>query len=151
MKKLLFILIVFLAVSTALADEDEYYIICNPSSRVNVHLAANKASEEIGWVECGDIVWSDGKKRNGFLHCFLNIEAGEGWIYAKYLVDEKPIRYGGTAVVQSNGRVACRQYINGKRQGWLKPGQKVTVLAYTSEWALTKKGFVQVRFLEFEQ
>lgn len=148
---LVFILTALIAVSTVFADENELFIICDPRSHVNVRRSPKRDSEEIGWLECGDSVWVDGKKKNGFAHGFPNVENGDGWIYAGYLVDEKPIKYGGTATIRSNGRVACRQYVNGKRQGWLKPGQQVTVLAYTSEWALTKKGFVKMLYLEFDQ
>ena len=147
---LFLVLTLLLAVSTAFAEEDELFIICDPKSHVNVRRSPNMDGEEIGWLEFGDMVWTDGVKKNGFIHCFLNIESGEGWVYAKYLIDEKPTQYGGKAVIRSNGRVACRRFINGKRQGWLKPNQSVTVLAYTTEWALTKRGYVMTEYLEIE-
>jgi hypothetical protein len=130
---------------------DEYFIICNTKTEINVRRAAKRSSEKIGWLECGDRVETDGVKKNGFVYCYdMNTESGDGWVYAGYLVPDKPEKYGGRYVeVKANGRVACRQYVNGKRQGWVNDGQEVKVYAVSAEWAATNKGFIKTEYLEF--
>lgn len=153
MKKLLSLFIAILLIFTVFAGSvlaDEYYIICNPKTSVNVRRSAKRASEKIGWLELGDMVESDGETENGYMLCYLSNEYGEGWVYKGYLTNEKPTPCGEMIEVIANGRVACRQYVNGKRQGWLKPGSDIKVYAYTSEWALTKNGFVKSEYLNLE-
>ena len=147
-----FILIVIsllTAVLTVSADEYEYFIICNPKSHVNVRKSAKKGSDEIGRLYAGDSVTVDGMTKNGFVHCVnMSNEWGEGWVYKGYLVQEKPIITGESARISANGRVKCRRYVNGKRQGWARDGDTVKVYAYTSEWALTSKGFIKTEFID---
>ena len=148
-KLITLISLLFLLVLTISAYSDEYYILCSTKTEINVRFAAKRASEKMGYLQCGDKVDFDGKKKNGFAFCTdLNTESGEGWVYAGYLVPDKPIKCDGSLVtVTANGRVACRQYVNGKRQGWVYDGQTVKVYAYSSEWASTNKGFIKTEYL----
>ena len=131
-----------------LAHGDEYYVICNPKSYVCVRMAAKKSSEETGRLEFGDQVITDGRKRNGYYHCQISNEWGEGWIHKGYLVPDKPVKVTCMATVVAKGRLACRRYINGKRKAWARNGEDLTVYGYSDEWAVTNKGFVQMRYLE---
>lgn len=133
----------------AFGDEVEYFIICDPKTSVCVHLAPKKSSEETGRLEFGDRVYADGKKKNGFMHCIgINNEWGEGWVHKGYLVEDKPIVCGKMATVVSNGKVFCRSCVNGTKHGSLKNGTEVKVLAYSDEWAVTKKGYIKTEYLE---
>jgi len=148
MKRLIAIILLLCSLF-GLAVADEYYIICNPKSYVNVRMSPKKASDGTGRLEFGDLVTTDGRRRNGYLHCVgLSNEWGEGWVYKGYLVPDKPVRETCMATVVSNGRVACRRYVNGKRKAWAYNGDEVTVYGYSDEWAVTSKGFIQLRYLE---
>ena len=154
---LLFIVGITLILSNAIAETDEngdhvMYVICTPNDIVNVRCTPNTKQEPVGWLEAGDAVYPDGKKRNGFLHCVgLNVEAGEGWVHAGYLVEDKPELLNRHAVIVSKGRLAARKYVNGKRTRWLKPMASLTVFYWSDEWCLTNCGYVQSRYLELEE
>lgn len=152
MKRLLtFIVFITLvtAILTVFADEVEYYIICDPKSHVCVRRSPKRSGEESGRLEFGDKVWADGKKKNGFLHCVgINNEWGEGWVYKGNLVEDQPVTFGGKATIVGNGKVFCRRCVNGAKQGALKTGTEVKVLAYSDEWAVTSKGYIKTEYLE---
>ena len=152
MKRAISIILLFAvltAVFAAFADEVEYYVICDPRSYVCVHLHPKKSGEETGRLEIGDRVYADGRKRNGFLHCTgINNEWGEGWVWKGYLVEDRPTVCSTRATVVSRGKVFCRSYVNGAKVGKLKSGAEVQVLAYSDEWAVTKKGYIRTQYLE---
>lgn len=152
MKKIIVIILLLAAITGLLpgcAEEAEYYVICDPQSHVCVHLSPKKKSEETGRLEIGDKVYAEGQKKNGFLYCTgINNEWGGGWVYKGYLVEDKPVVCGTTATVVSNGKVFCRNYVNGSKCGSLKNGAEVKVLAYSQEWAVTKKGYIKTEYLE---
>ena len=52
---------------TAFADEDVYFIICNPTAVVNVRRSANMHTQIVGNKYFGDEVIAD-KSKNGFFH-----------------------------------------------------------------------------------
>ena len=130
-------------------DDIECWILCQPDSYVNIRLNPKKKSIEVGRLECGDPIFTDGKTKNGFLHVYgFTFEVGEGWVHKGYVVyDEpfKPVQYDTT--VNSNGRVAARRTINGQRRCWLKDGQAIKVYMASEEWSVTNKGFVKTKFL----
>ena len=133
----------------AAAEEEPMYVICMPKDRVNIRLGPSRSSSSVGWCEAGDIVYYDGKTKNGYRHCVgLGVEAGEGWIHKGYLVYD-PVEYvNADAMIVSKSRLAARKYINGKRTRWLKPGGVVRIYYWTNEWALTNCGYVQSAYLE---
>ena len=150
MKKIAaFVLAVIIACFTLVALADEYFIICNPESYVCVRRSPRKGGIEEGRLEIGEKVQTDGKKRNGFVHCVsLSTEWGEGWVYRGYLTDTKPVIQKCKATVAANGRVACRRNVKGKVQKWVRPCTDVTVYALNDEWAVTNKGFIRTMYLE---
>lgn len=133
---------------TAVAEDRQVFIICNPESFVNVHRTPKMSSEKAGRLECGDDVLTDGKKKNGFLHVLNVTEYGEGWVYMGYVVDEPVIKRTCYGIVAASGRAKARRYINGKKNAWLDVGSEIKVLAYCESWAVTKKGFVDMNYLE---
>ena len=138
--------------SAGLAEREleERFVLC--MDRVNVRMGAGRNTCEIGWLECGDSVWVDGRKRNGYVHVVgLNLEAGEGWIHQGYLVEDKPVRMGRTARIVSKGRLAARKNVDGKRTRWLKSGAKLKVHWWSEEWCLTDCGYVKSVYLEMEE
>ena len=129
--------------------EDVNYVMC--MDRVNIRMGASSRSDCVGWLEPGDTVYPDGKKKNGFIHCEIpSIEAGEGWIHRGYLVDEPPEKMDRAGYVIGNSKVQARKNVSGKRTRWLKPGGEVMVYWWTSEWCLTDCGYVMTDFIELD-
>jgi len=130
------------------ADEVEYFIICQPDSFVWVREYAKKASAKTGYLMLGDSVWSDGKRKNGYVHVLGITEAGEGWVHSGFLIEDEPIVEKTKACIMSKGRVACRRSIRGTRRKWLKNGDEVIVYAWGEEWSVTNKGFIKSKYLQ---
>ena len=125
------------------------YVLCD--DYVNVRSTPNKKQDPIGRLEVGDSVVLDGRKKNGYVHCIdLTFEQTEGWVYAGYLIYDKPEKIGRSATIVSHGRLAARKHVNGKRTRWLKSGAKLKVRYWTEEWALTDCGYVQSKYLELD-
>lgn len=150
MKKIFAIILILATIfSFALAEEVEAYVLCMPNDRVNIRMGSSRTAYAIGWCEAGDLVYTDGKSKNGFAHCVgLGVEAGEGWIHKGYLVDQKPEYVNCTATITSKSRLAARKNVNGKRTRWLKSGAELKVYYWTDTWSLTNCGYVQSKFLE---
>ena len=153
MKKILsMILILVLSFTVSYAEEPEEidcWVMCQPDSWVYARLNPNKNSMEIGRLECGDHIYTDGKEKNGFLHVYVLFEYGEGWVHKGYIVYDEPQKpVFQETTIQSNGRVKARKTIGGKRRCWLKDEQKIKVYMYSEEWAVTNKGFVQTQFID---
>lgn len=131
-------------------NETECWILCQPDSFVNARMNPKKKSMELGRLECGDKIYTDGKVKNGFLHCYgFTFEAGEGWVHKGYVVYDEPYYpIIQNTKITSNGRVAARKTINGKRRCWLKDGQEIKVYMTSDEWSVTNKGFVKTEFIE---
>lgn len=125
------------------------WIMCQPGDWVNARKAPSTRSDSVARMETGDSFEIDGRAKNGFMFSpNLPCENGEAWIYAGYIVTEEPQNAcGRTYTIETNGRVACRKYIEGPRRCWVVNGSTVKVYAYTSEWAVTSKGFVQSRYI----
>ena len=153
MKKILaFLLSAVLLFGIAIAD-DTYWVMCNPNSFVFVREFPKKNGKEAGYLYYGDEVVVDGQKRNGYWHIVdgISTESGDGWVKGLYLVDEKPEPAESTLYcVSSRGRVALRSGVNGRRIGWLKNGDTVRVYGKTSEWAVTKRGYVKIQYFDIE-
>lgn len=130
------------------ANAEEVWTLCNTESYVNIRSRASGRSFILGYAECGDYFTTDGKIRNGFLHVNAPTDTGDGWIYLGYIVYDPPfLPEADTYIVKSNGRVATRQTIDGKRNRWLKSGAEVVVYALSEEWASTNRGFVKTQYL----
>lgn len=129
--------------------EDIQYVMC--MDYVNVRYSPNKKQEPIGRLETGDAVMTDGKTKNGYVHCVnLDFEYSEGWVHAGFLVDDPPETIGQNATIVSKGRLAARKYVDGKRTRWLKPMATVRVYYWSDDWCLTNCGYIQSKYLELE-
>ena len=156
MKRVVAVLVlVAMLVGFALSEDwqdglEPYYVICNPKSWTNVRDFPNKKQPVTGRLEYGEEVWSDGQRKNGYVHVYgLNNEAGEGWVYHLYLDIWEPMDdVEGWYFNTSKSRVALRNGVNGKRIGWLKPDSKIYVLGMTAEWAVTDIGYLKADYLE---
>lgn len=142
--------VVFLFQASGISETDvtEAYVLC--TDYVNVRPYPNRKGDEIGRFECGTRIWLDGRKKNGYLHI---VDAGlesDGWVYAGYVVYDKPEKMSRSAVIVSKGRLAARKYVKGRRTRWLKPLAALTVYAWSDEWCVTNCGYVQTRYLELE-
>ena len=125
------------------------YVLC--MDRVNIRMSPNTKQDPIGWLEPGDVVYPDGKKRNGYLHCEIpSIEAGEGWVHRGYLIDDEPEKVNQKGVIVGRGKVKVRKYVNGKRTRWVKPGGEVRVFWWSEEWCLTSVGYIKTKFVELD-
>ena len=134
---------------SALAEEREGWILCQPDSYVNARWAASSRSDKLGRLELGDRIRSDGVTKNGFVHCIgLTFESTEGWVHAGYIVWDEPSMETETWVVNAGGRTACRKYVDGPRRCWAKNHSQVTVFAVSSEWAVTNRGFIRTKYIE---
>lgn len=142
---LIVILAVFLAILPACAEEVEYFAMCQPESHVNARRVPKMRAEIVGRLELGDSVWSDGIKKNGFLHVYGPFE-DDCWVYAGYLVPEITVHESEMFIRED--MVACRRSIKGRRRKWLYEGDRVTVYAFSDDWAITDQGFIMIRFLE---
>ena len=129
-------------------ETTEAYILC--SDFVYVRPYPNRKGEPVGRFDAGDTVFLDGKKKNGFLHCVDTHMESDGWVFAGFVVYDRPIRVNQPAVIVSRGRLAARKYIKGKRTRWLKPLASLTVYWWSDEWCVTNCGYVQTRYLELE-
>ena len=134
--------------ASTVVSADEYYVLCKPGVYVNVRQNPARKSEVIGELELGDMVETDGKEKNGFVHVTgLSFELTEGWIYKGLLIPEKPYIKEFTVQTISSEKVSTRHYINGKRKAWVKPGRDVIVYAMGKEWSITNKGYMMTKFL----
>ena len=152
---LAFLWVYSLVRDVGLAEGVERWVICQPETKDGGYVAirekAKKSSAEIGQLYLGSRVETDGKKKNGFQHIInAGTESGEGWVCARYLVEDQPVIVEQRAKVTGKGRVALRQYPGGKRTKWLKPGDELTVYAWTAEWCVTDRGYVDSDYLEGE-
>ena len=133
--------------SNGLAEEEGYFILCRPGSVVNVRNKPKKTASVTAWVECGQPIKTDGKRKNGYVHVVgLASEEPDGWICEGYIVDEQPRIETYRAEVY-DGNVIARKWVCGKQLRVLREGQIVTVYAQTHMWAVTSKGFVMCDWL----
>ena len=140
------------ALKAARADTDGFYVICTPNGEVNVRKHAKTKSDEVGALSFGTKVLADGKVKNGFTHVYdLAGEYTTGWVSNGYLVEDEPIVREVVGYIVSNGRVAARKCINGKRKAWLMPGSEVIVFVISKEWCVTEYGFIRTEFIEIPE
>lgn len=155
MKKLAVVLSFFLLFVFMIGFAEEEYegqqvwVLCNPESYVILHTKPKKTSMEFGGVLVGSDMLTDGKTRNGFLHVYdLAAEYTEGWITTRHIVYSEPEEIYKNMKIVSNGRVACRKWVNGKIIHWAYNGNTVFVYFMCEEWAVTNKGYIMSEFLE---
>ena len=129
------------------AFADEMYIMCDCESFVNARNTPGKGGEIVGRYECGDVVQTDGRAKNGFIHVIdCSFEQSEAWVKAWYLSEYQPHRVSMTTVVKRD-RTIARNGIGGNAMRRLKAGTAVKILVYTPEWCLTDRGYIRTEFL----
>lgn len=135
---------------SAVSEEEELetiWVLCQPNSYVNIRVRPSGRSEACGYADCGDDFYTDGYKKNGFLHVYASIETGEGWIALGYVIWDEPERIYEKRTIISKGRVKARKTVNGKRRMWLYDGDEVKVYWMSESWSVTNKGFVKSEFI----
>lgn len=154
--KVLFIAMLLLLIGFFPVNAEEttttMYVICKEQS-VNVRAKPSSKSKIEGYLDFGwDVVVTDSQK-DGTGTIWYKVEGttelGYGWVCGMYLINSKPERVQDmTATVKANGRVATYKRVNGERKGWAKPGTKVDIKIYSTEWCLTNKGYIKTEYLE---
>ena len=125
------------------------YVICQPDDFVNIRKSPKKKSDIIGWFETGEEVFLDGKEKNGYLHIVnTGLEVNEGWVSSLHVVFDEPASVECIATIVSNGRLAARNGVDGKRTRWLKPMASVKVHYWSNEWCVTNCGYIRSEYLE---
>lgn len=127
------------------------WILCKQDDFVNIRTEPDKGSRACGFLEVGDDFQTDGKSRNGFIRVLDRGESAEAWIYAGYVVTEKPEEINQNYVVVAKNRVAARRWVDGPQvvgRPWLKNGSEVMVYYIAEGWALTNRGYIRAEWLE---
>lgn len=133
---------------TAVSPFTRVFVLCDPTSPLNVRLKPNLGGEKIGKAFSGDTLTTDGKVVNGYLHIVdCSYEFDEGWVCLGYISYTPVDVRQRSMTIDASGRVACRSAVDGKRRRWAKPGQSVTVYAMSDEWAVTDQGYIKASFL----
>lgn len=143
----LLMIVAYMLMTRAYAEEeDTVWVVCNPESYVNIREQPRKTAHKAGFAYCGDDFRTDGKTKNGFIHVFAGTEMGDGWISKDFIVYCEPEKVDEVWQVESNGRVAVRSTVGGKRTMWVKPGDHIRVY-YLADVAVTNLGFVSAEYL----
>lgn len=148
-KALCLLAVVAVLTGTAMAGgiREEVWVLCSPDGMVYVR--SRPGGAVIGGATCGDVMWTDNRERNGFVHVTeLAAETDEGWISTRYIVYDEPREVNGEMRIRAEGRVACRKWIGGKVVRWAHSGDTVTVYWMSDEWAVTDRGYIRSEFLE---
>lgn len=138
----------------ARAEEKEAvcWVMMKPGDWVNLRMTPSKKSTEVGRLFSGDRFTTDGKVKDGFVHV---LDAGDCdcWVYAGYVVFEEPVEVMENYIVCSNGRVACRRWMDGElvaRHPWAVNGSEITVFYTSDGWACTNRGYMRLEYLEVD-
>ena len=139
------------SMTEAHADEPIYevWVMCRPDSEVYIRSKPRKDAPIAGSAVCGDYFRTDWRERNGFVHVTdVPNESGEGWISKRYIVCMEPMFVAYTMTVHSRGRVAVRNYPQGKRTRWVANGTELRVYCVADGWAVTELGYIMTQYLE---
>ena len=164
-KAIAFIILIVLAIAVGLwigtsvckaAEEQPIscWILCKPGSQVNIRRTPGKDGIIDGFLEACDTFKTDGTTRNGFVKA-LNVGENEtGWVYAGFVVTDKPELSGERYVCVARNRAACRRWCDGPqitgRIGWLYNGSNVQVFFRSNEWCVTSRGYIKTEWLEVD-
>ena len=132
----------------AVAEEanGQAWVLCDPESYVNMRAKPN--GRTVGGLDCGDHMWTDSVERNGFLHVVeLSAEDTTAWVSLRYVVFDEPREIMRDMKVTGNAKVACRKWVDGPRQSWIRPGNTVRVLWMSDSWAYTVRGYIRSEYL----
>jgi len=134
------------------ADETvSCWILCKPGSQVNARRTPDRRGQIVGYLEAGDEFRTDGTAKGGYIRVIGLGEYGEAWVYAGYVVTEKPETVGERYVCVAKSRVACRRWVDGPQvdgRPWLVNGSTVDVFLTADGWAVTSRGYIKEEWLE---
>ena len=158
MKKFLCILTALLIMipnlSFAWYGDNEYeyttmYCVVNVDSYVSIRENASRKSNCIGRMYFGDSI-EVVRIKNGWAYVRCNTEFEFGYIKAEYLSFDKPIVVEKTMTVKSKGRVAVREFADGKRVRWVNNGKELDIYCIAGEWSIIKQNwrFIKTEYLE---
>lgn len=149
MKRFFMVMMVLLLLGCNAFADDNVWALCK--SYVNLRAKPSTKSDIVGYLDCGDGAETDWKMKGGWLHIISpNLETGDGWVNASFVVHDKPERIDATAKIVSNGRVALRKTVGGKRRAWCHHGDSLRVLWMSEEWSLTNRGYIKTEHLEVD-
>ena len=125
------------------------WVVCQPGSEVMIRSKPNKRAEIVGAAGSGERLWTDWEERNGWIHVVdVASETGEGWIFEGYVAFTEPEAVNDEMRISAKGRVACREWIGGKRTRWIRNGETVTVYWIADDVAVTDRGYIMSKYLE---
>lgn len=158
MKKIFRIMVIILLflilIKPALAEgyePEEWYILCNPESYINLRTEPNKHSYAAGWAGCGDIVCPTGKTRGKWSQIYSGVDGYEYlWVITNYIVPDQPERVTGYVVTTAD-RVYIRKTPGGDPNGRVKKGTRIRAYAASNEWICTNHGYISTEFVTFEK
>ena len=147
MKRLRFVpILIALLIFVSSAIADTMYAFCRPGDYVKVREMPSSKSRTVGQLDCGDPVETDGEtrrdKQGRKWTLVYGFESGEAWVCSMYLQNSPIEQERCTCHIVSNGRTAMRRSPGGKVVKWYGNGAEFTVLAMSSEWVLTKAGYI---------
>lgn len=137
------------SIGSAKAEETrDCWVMCRPGSDVMIREKPGKRARAVGAACSGAHYTTDDMEADGWIHLVgVANETGEGWIFGGYIVYREPERVDAERTIRSNGRVALRRWIGGKRTGWIRDGQKVRVYWMTGKVAVTDRGFIAAEYI----
>ena len=137
------------------AAAETYYAFCRPDSTVNMRFAPSSKSSYEGYLVCGEplevseTIYHDKRGRAWYQSSEMKCEAGTVYVCAAYLSDTPVTIEDGTVTVTAKGRVAIRSTPGGKRIRWAHKGDRLHVLAYSSDWALVDHGYIKMDCIDW--
>ena len=146
---MLVIVLVMILHDVGLAEsEGQCWVLCDPESYVIIRTAPRKTGIEVGGATCGTRLLTDSEEKKNYIHVTdLSAEYDSGWISLRYIVFDEPKEINRTMVVQAQGRVACRKWVDGKITKWFYTGDTVFVYWASPSWSVTNRGYIQTQFL----
>ena len=148
-KKAVILFVALVLLCGCACAEDNVWALCK--TYVNLRERPSSNGQIVGYLDSGDGAETDGVVKGGWVHIISpSIETGDAWVNASYIVYDKPEWVGERLKVVSDGRVALRKTINGKRRAWAHNGDVLHVLWVSSEWSLTNRGYIKTEYLEVD-
>lgn len=142
----LFLFVVFLVLVASTARAETYYVTA--SGGLNLRWEPSKHSRVEAVAEQGEEL--EVTALNGQ---WATVQWGADTLYCSisYLSQQEPSQMSGQGKIVSNGRVALRDLPDGKRIGWMRNGNKISVSGVIDGWCRTEKGYVAQEYVEMEE
>ena len=148
MKKCIALIFVLVCICNTAFASTKYVLV---QTELNVRSNPSLGSHIYGRLFTGDAVQV---VKTYHEWCYLEglySEEGCGWISSKYIVNDPVTQMDNApAVVHSNGRVAIRDSVDGKRISWANSGDVVYVYGTSDSWTVTNRGYIKTQYLIFK-